>query len=564
MLQPAPALAAGLPPVPDMDAVTERYRTFEQTLRANSVAAAVQTVRDWDGLRRELDTWSRLTRLRFTQDTRDERARAARERCDEWDAVLTGYDTGVKRRLAGSAARADLESSVGRHAFRLWDNDLATYDAAIEADLVVESKLSSDYTQLMADIEVDFNGERLNLPGLQKYASDPDRDRRAAAAAARWTALGACGTELDALFDELVHVRDRIARKLGFNGFTPLGYARMRRVDYDRTAVERYRDAIVTHVVPVANALAERARARLGVERFALWDEKFLAADPPPRPRGDARWIMDHAVSGLGELDPRLGSFARMMDERELTDLVARPGKAGGGYCTSFPTLGVPFVFTNFNGTSGDITVLMHELGHAFQSFSSRNQPVVEYLWSTYEAAEVHSMSLEFLAWPLMERFFGDDADAYREHHLAESIAFLPYGVAVDHFQHLVYAQPDASPAERHAMWQSVERRYLPWRSYGDLERPASGAFWQAQSHVYRSPFYYIDYTLALCCALQMWVSASADPAGTLARYVALCARGGEAPFRTLVTGAGLVEPFDSGALPAVVAKAREYLDLAR
>lgn len=564
MLHSAPALAAGLPPVPDLDAVTQRYRTFDRTLGTGSAAAAIATLREWDGLRRELDTWSRLTRLRFTQDTRDEAARSARERCDEWDAVLTGYDTSVKRRLAGSAARTELESSVGRHAFRLWDNDVATYDPAIEADLVTESKLASAYTQLMAGIEVDFNGERLNLPGLQKYASDSDRDRRADATAARWTALGERGAELDALFDELVQVRDRIARTLGFDDFTPLGYARMRRVDYDRAAVERYRDAIATHVVPVAHALAERARVRLGAERFALWDEKFLAAQPPPRPRGDARWILDHAVSGLTELDPRLGAFAKMMDERELTDLVARPGKAGGGYCTSFPTMGVPFVFTNFNGTSGDITVLMHEFGHAFQSFSSRDQPVVEYLWSTLEAAEVHSMSLEFLAWPLMERFFGDDADAYREHHLAESIAFLPYGVAVDHFQHLVYALPTASAAERHAMWQSVERRYLPWRSYGDLARPAGGAFWQAQAHVYRSPFYYIDYTLALCCALQMWVSASGDPSGTLARYVALCARGGEAPFRTLVTGAGLLEPFDPAALPAVVAKAREFLGLAR
>ncbi len=561
-MQNAPLLGAGLPPVPDFDAVAERYRTFDRALGAGRAAQAAATVREWDGLRRELDTWSRLTRLRFTQDTRDERARAARERCDEWDAVFTGYDTGVKRRLAGNAARADLESSVGRHAFRLWDNDLATYAPEIEPDLVAESKLAAEYTRLTAEIEVDFNGERLNLSGLQKYASDPDRGRRADAAAARWTALGDRADELDALFDDLVHLRDRIAHRLGFDGFTPLGYARMRRVDYDRTAVERYREAVATHVVPVAHALAERARKRLGVERFALWDEKFLAAEPPPRPRGDARWIMDHAVGGLAEVDPRLGAFVKMMNDNELTDLVARPGKAGGGYCTSFPTLGVPFVFTNFNGTSGDITVLMHELGHAFQQFSSRDLPLTEYLWSTLEAAEVHSMSLEFLSWPLMERFFGDRADAYRRHHLAESIAFLPYGVAVDHFQHLVYAQPDASPAQRHAMWQSVERRYLPWRSYGDLARPSAGAFWQAQAHIYRSPFYYIDYTLALCCALQMWVSASSDRAGTLARYVALCARGGEAPFRTLVRSAGLVEPFDPSALPGVVAKARAYLEL--
>jgi M3 family oligoendopeptidase len=180
----------------------------------------------------------------------------------------------------------------------------------------------------------------------------------------------------------------------------------------------------------------------------------------------------------------------------------------------------------------------------------------------TLEAAEVHSMSLEFLSWPLMERFFGDGAEAYRQNHLAASMMFLPYGVAVDHFQHLVYERPEATPDERHAMWQSVERRYLPWRTYGDLPRPSHGAFWQGQSHIFRSPFYYIDYTLALCCALQMWVQAGDDPAGTFARYVALCGRGGEAPFRTLVNGAGLVEPFDPAALPAVVAKARRVLGL--
>jgi M3 family oligoendopeptidase len=543
-----------------MDDVAGRYRALGRSLSGSSAGAAAATVREWDDLRRELDTWSRLTRLRFTQDTRDERARAARERCDEWDPVLTGYDTAMKRQLAASDVRPGLESALGRHAFRLWDNDLATFAPAVEAELVVEAKLSSEYTELMASIEVDFNGEHLNLPALQKFASDPDRDRRAAAAAARWHALGERAVELDAIFDRLVHVRDAIARKLGYSGFTPLGYARLRRVDYDRTAVERYRDAIAAHVVPLARELAERARKRLGVERFALWDERFLAAEPPPRPRGDARWILDRAVEGFGALDPRLGAFATMMRERELTDLVARPGKSGGGYCTSFPTLGVPFVFTNFNGTNGDVTVLMHELGHAFQAFSSRELPVIDYLEPTYEAAEVHSMGLEFLAWPLMERFFGDDADAYRRHHLADSILFLPYGVAIDHFQHLVYARPEATPGERHAMWQSVERRYLPWRSYGDLPRPNAGAFWQSQAHVYRHPFYYIDYTLALCCALQLWVAAGDDPAGTLARYIALCGRGGAAPFRTLVAGAGLVEPFDPSALPAVVAKARAFL----
>jgi M3 family oligoendopeptidase len=545
-----------------MDAVAQRYRAFEHSLQTGSPATWLPTFRAWDDMRRELDTWSSLTSLRFTQDTRDEHARAALDRRDELEPALIGFDTELKRRFVTSGERARLEGALGEHVFRLWESDLATFSPAVEDDLVAESKLASEYTQLLAGIAIPFEGETLNLSAIGRYATDPDRSRRHAAAAARWHAMGERGAELDRLFDQLVHVRDGIARKLGFATFTDLGYARMQRVDYDRAAVERYRETIVAEVVPLASAIAERAARRHGIACLAQWDEQLLAAAPAPLPLGDARWIMERTIESFADLDPRLGDFARMMDANELTDLVARAGKAGGGYCTKLATYGVPFIFTNFNGTKGDITVLMHELGHAFQGYSSRDKDVLDYHTPTMESAEIHSMSLEYLTWPFMDRFFGDGAPTYRESHLSEALLFLPYGVAVDHFQHLVYERPNATPAERHAMWQSMERRYLPWRSYGDLERPAHGAFWQSQIHIYRAPFYYIDYTLALCCALQMWVSAHDDPAATLERYVALCARGGEAAFGQLVAGAGLTSPFQPGALSRVVARAKDVLAL--
>jgi M3 family oligoendopeptidase len=551
----------GIPAAPDMDGVAQRYREFENALQSGSPATWLPTFRAWDDMRRELSTWSALTHVRFTQDTRNEAARAALDRRDELAPTLTGYDIDLMRRYVGSDQRRALEADLGEHAFRLWETDLSTFAPVVEPDLIAESKLASEYTQLLAGIEVDFDGEKLNLSALGRYASDPDRSRRHDAATARWNALGARAAELDRIFDELVHVRDGIARKLGFASFTELGYARMQRIDYDRAAVQRYRDMVATEVVPLANAIAQRAARRHGVAQLALWDEQLLAAAPAPRPLGDARWIMDRTIETFADLDPRLGEFARMMDGNELTDLVTRAGKAGGGYCTKFATYGVPFIFTNFNGTKGDITVLMHELGHAFQGYSSRNKGVIDYLTPTMEAAEVHSMSLEYLSWPFMERFFGDGAQTYRDGHLSEALLFLPYGVAVDHFQHLVYERPDATPAERHAMWQSMEKRYLPWRTYGDLARPSQGAFWQSQLHIYRSPFYYIDYTLALCCALQMWASSYDDKPGTLERYVALCARGGEAAFGNLVTSAGLTSPFEPGALSRVVARAKAVLD---
>jgi M3 family oligoendopeptidase len=351
-----------------------------------------------------------------------------------------------------------------------------------------------------------------------------------------------------------------MARTLGFDDFIALGYRRMHRVDYGVEDVARYRDEIATVVVPFAHDLVRRAGARAGLDRVHFWDESCLGVDKRVAPLGDREWILARTREALGEIEPALGDFAAMMLERRLFDVDARPGKALGAYCTNFPTRRHPFVFANFNGSRADVRTLMHELGHAFASWQSRDKATLDYLNPTYESAEIHSMALEFLSWPQMERFFGPDAAAYRREHLLSAMLFLPYGAAVDHFQHLVYRHPGATPAERHEMWQEMERRYLPWRDYGDLAYPNAGGLWQEKRHIYVSPFYYIDYTLALCCALQFWTQARTGRDAALAAYVELCGRGGEAPFRELVRSAGLRSPFEPGVVAEVVAAASAAL----
>jgi M3 family oligoendopeptidase len=318
---------------------------------------------------------------------------------------------------------------------------------------------------------------------------------------------------------------------------------------------------VATHVTPLVHRLLEQRRQLFGWDRLRYWDEAMVDPAGNPAPIGGHDELVAAAQSLFDEMDPRLGAFFRQMNEGGYFDLKNRPGKAGGGFCTGFPNAGVPFVFANFNGTPHDVTVLTHEMGHAFQNWESRGQPLIDYLWPTMEAAEINSMSLEFLTLPGIGRLVGADAaDRFGRMLLVNYLAFLPYGVCVDHFQHDIYANPGATPAERHAMWQALERRYMPWTDYGDLSYPAKGGRWQAKPHIYGSPFYYIDYTLALCCAMQYWVRSRHDPAAALESYVALCGRGGSAPFGDLVRSAGLISPFEPGALQSVVREAETVL----
>ncbi|MGH8974525.1 MAG: M3 family oligoendopeptidase [Acidimicrobiia bacterium] len=545
---------------PDLDALATRIGALESDLAAaRTVDGCLAAVRAWDELRREVGTYASLVHLRFNQDTTDAGHKAARQAWDEAEPRWTELEVAMKRALLDHPLRPRLEETLGAQAFALWRSDVLAFDPAIKADLARESELGAEYVELLAAAELSFGGETLNLSSIVKHRQSGDRDVRHGAEAVQWDWFAANAPALDRIFDDLVRLRTAMARQLGFDDFTGLGYQRMCRVDYDRADVERLRAAVVEHVVPLATEIRRRQAGVLGVERLMAWDEEVHDPKGNPAPGGDHDWMLARATEMFDAMGD-LGPFFRRMDGGGFLDLANRKGKAGGGFCTSFPTHGMPFVYANFNGTKGDVEVFTHEMGHAFQVYLSRELPLSDYHWPTYESAEVHSMSLEFLTWPHMERFFGAEAERFRRLHLAGAIVFLPYGTAVDHFQHEIYARPELTPAERHDVWRQMERTYLPWRDWGDLAYPAQGGRWQQQRHIYLRPFYYIDYVLAQTCALQFWVRAEADRESAMRDYVALCERGGTAPFQALVRSAGLTTPFDDGCLAEVVGKARAAL----
>ena len=550
------------PPRPTLEGVAARYDGYHRDLdAAESAAARIDVVRQWDQLLRELDTWDSLTQLHFSQDTRNKDYQEAQNYRDELTPKLTDLAVVWKKRLLQEPLCSELRKAFGDQAIAVWQADVASFDSAIQPALVEESKVESRYVQLLASAEIEFQGETYTLPEMRKFLEHPDRDVRHDSAVASWSWYAQNREALDEQFGQLVRLRHDMATTLGDPSYVELGYRRMLRIDYNERDVATFRDAVRERVTPLCAELVKRQGETLGLDGPVMyWDEAVLSPQGNPRPQGDHDWMMTRATEMFDEIGNGLGDFFRRMADGGFMDLKSRPGKAGGGFCTSFASEGMPFIFANFNGSKGDVEVFTHEIGHAFQVFTSRTQPLFDYFWPTYESCEIHSMGLEFLTWPQMERFFGEQAEEFRRVHLEESLRFLPYGVAVDHFQHLVYENPSATAEERHGMWREVEQMYLPWRDFGDLPHVSEGGFWQFQRHIYTSPFYYIDYTLAMTCAMQLWVRAREDYEATMHDYVALCKRGGEAPFRNLAASAGLRSPFEPGCLDEVVAAAQAFL----
>jgi M3 family oligoendopeptidase len=550
-------------PTPNLEDVTSaRTELLNQIESSSSVEDVCLAMQQWDQGRREIGTWEALVQLRFCQDTTDEQAKQAQDEMDQLQPKLTELDINIKRALVNHPLRSALEQETGKQLFALWEAEIPTFDPVIADDMIREAGLKTKYTTLMASAKLEFDGDTLNHSTITRYRENADRDLRYAAELVRWQWFAEHVEELDDLFDEMVALRHGMAQKLGFESYVDLGYQIMSRVDYDQHDVTRYRDMVREEVTPLGQQIRDGQAETLGIDKTMFWDESVYLKAGNPLPSSDYDTMIGQATEMFNNMGYGLDDFFRIMNEGGFMDLQSRDGKAGGGFCTAFSTVGMPYIYANFKGTRADVQVFTHEMGHAFQCYMSRQQPWFDYLWPTYESCEIHSMSLEMLCYPQMNMFFGDGADDFRHIDLASTLTFLPYGVTVDEFQHLVYAKPQASRKERHEMWKQLESTYEPYLDYGDLPHVSSGGRWQEKQHIFRSPFYYIDYTLAQTCALQFWIKAEENREQAMQDYVALCKRGGEAPFQELVASAQLISPFQEGCLRDVVTHSRQVLGL--
>lgn len=547
---------------PNIDEVKSTFQNLlERFKKANSVEESISAIEEINKVRRHVNTMGTLVSIRHSINTEDEFYKAEQDYIDEVSPEVEGLVTAYYEVLVSSKFRSELEKEFGKQLFDLAECQLKSFSPEIIPLLQKENKLSTEYTKLLASAKIPFEGEERTLAQMQPFMESHDRDMRKRAHEARFGFMAEHEEELDRIYDDLVKVRTEIAQKLGYKNFVELAYYRMMRTDYNAEMVAKFRKQVQEYIVPIATKLYERQKERIGVDELKYYDEplKFLTGNPTPK--GSPEWIIENGKRMYSELSPETDEFFQFMVNNNLMDLVAKKGKAGGGYCTFIDEYESPFIFSNFNGTSGDIDVLTHEAGHAFQVYLSRKLGVPEYGFPTFEACEIHSMSMEFFTWPWMELFFKEDTDKYKFAHLSSALLFLPYGVTVDEFQHWVYENPNATPFERKQAWREIEKKYSPHRNYDGYEYLENGGYWQRQGHIYNSPFYYIDYTLAQICAFQFWKKSQENHEEAWKDYIGLCKLGGSQSFLNLVEAAKLKSPFEDGCVKSVVGIIEDYLN---
>lgn len=550
---------------PDFEKLAERAEKIRAEIEnAATFDDADKAFMEYDSYSKHIATLYSLAYIRHTIDTNDKFYDEQQEFWDSHLPQLQAYDNKIGKALLDSKFRPQLEEKYGKIYFLNTEIERKGFAPEIIPDLQEENKLTTEYGKLIASAQIDFDGGKKTISEMSLYKqSNDDKIRNAA-----WEAEGKFyrdhSAELDEIYDKLVKVRTAQAKKLGYENYIPLGYAKMIRNCYDMNDVDKFRKAVIKYVVPVADRLYREQAERTGLPYPMTFSDaalKFRSGNPMPCVDSDG--ILAHGKKFYHELSPETAEFIDVMFDNELLDVLSKKGKAGGGYCDSIADYNVPFIFANFNGTSDDVEVMTHEAGHAFAFYMARN--VVPYSCSspTYEACECHSMSMEFFAWKWAEGFFGKETEKFRYSHLFDAIKFIPYGTMVDHFQHLMYEKPELTPVQRHEEWKKLTAVYMPWMKLDGSVFYGEGMGWQRQMHIYERPFYYIDYCLAQTISLEFWALSQQDYKSAWEKYMKFVKQAGTKTFTEIIDIAGLDTPFGEKALETVAKTAADWLDKA-
>ena len=549
---------------PDFEAMKEFYKTLNEKVNAaKSYEDVRECIQEEEEYSSHVNTMCVIAFIRHTIDTSDSFYEGEDEYINQTRPEVMPFVQAFNFALLNSPFKEDIDKEYGAQFLK--SVKLAS-DSFCEKNIPLmqeESELTNRYQKLTASCKIPFDGEEHNLYGIMKYFSDPDREVRKEAAKRYAKFFEENDKELGEIFDRLVKIRHQMGVNMGFKNFIPLGYMQQGRMDYGEKDVAAFRQQVLEEIVPFCDKLYKAQAKRIGVDKVYFYDEQLIFLGGNAVPIGDRAYLVEKAREMYHDMSKETGEFIDFMIEHELMDLDNKPNKAATGYMTSLGDYKAPFVYSCFNGTTGDVDVLTHEMGHAFAGYMAMRTQPLQALWSEpTDIAEIHSMSMEQFAYPYAELFFGEKAEQYRFQHLQEALTFIPFGVAVDEFQHIVYENPDMTPAERTSAWKELEKKYMPWRDYGeDNEFFKKGGWWYHKLHIYHYPFYYINYTLTSMGALEFKKKLAEDKEACWKDYMTLCKLGGSLGYLDTLRAANLAVPFEKGGVKRAVSYAIEILN---
>jgi len=426
-----------------------------------------------------------------------------------------------------------------------------------------EMQLVSKYDAMFSQLTVKYDGKEQTLSQLQSYLENPDKNVRKDAWTLRSERLFTEKERFNRLFDNLKEIRIQQAKNCDFDNYRDYMHQVKGRFSYTPQDLMEFHKAVETEVLPLLRELNEQRRQKLGIEALRPWDMQVQTDGIALKPFKDADELLDKSIDILHKIRPEFGIRLNMMKNSGLLDLENRKGKAPGGYNYPLLETGAPFIFMNAVGIHSDVVTLMHESGHAMHTFAMKDIRLDPYKNTPSEVAELSSMSMELITMDKWTRFYPDEKafKKAKRKQLYRTISLLPWCMIVDAFQHWIYTSPNHTTEQREAFFSSLIDRFNTGIDWNGLQDHKNN-LWQFQLHIFKVPFYYIEYAMSQLGALAIYRNYKRfGKEKTLRDYENFLSLGYTRPVSELYGAAGIEFDFSAGYIKGLIDFVREELN---
>ena len=463
--------------------------------------------------------------------------------CLEIQPKMQPYADGLNKKLVNHPLASSLDSDKY---FTYLRSIRKSIDLFREENIPLQAELSvmqQQFGVINGKMTVTVNGKEYTLQQAAKFLENPEREVREDVYRKIQERRLQDKDALNELFNQLLAKRSEVAKNAGFSNYIDYRFKELGRFDYTKEDCFAFHAAVKEHVLPLVKIIHEKKKKKLGLDTLRPWDlEAELKGITPLQPFGTSQELIDKSVECFSKLRPFFGDCLKKMQELKHLDLESRMGKAPGGYNCPLAESGAPFIFMNAAGQMNDVTVMVHEGGHAIHSFLSHPLSLTGFKEYPMEIAEVASMAMELFSMEHWDVFFNDpkELSRAREHQLERVITLFPWIAIIDKFQYWLYSNEGHTNEQRTKAWMEILNEFSEGViDYSGLERYRSNG-WQRQLHLFEVPFYYIEYGIAQLGAIGMWMQFKQNKEQALDNYCNALALGGTKTLPVLYKAAGL------------------------
>ncbi|MEQ8625437.1 MAG: M3 family oligoendopeptidase [Vicingaceae bacterium] len=488
--------------------------------------------------------------IRMNVDTENETLQKSFQHfIQEINPKIAPFENKLNQKLYNSPLKNELKGDDYYVMLRTIKNKIELFR---EENIPLFTKLEEEaqkYGSIAAKMSIEYAGKEYTLQQAAKFLKSTDRSVREEVFKLIIERRNKDIDPLNKLFNDLIELRQKVAKNADFDNYRDYMFKAMGRFDYSPSDCVEFHNSIRKTVVPLNTKMTEKRKELLSIDTLKPWDLSVdITGKAPLMPFENGNELLEKTIVCFDKIDPFFGDCLREMKTHQHLDLESKKGKAPGGFNYPLYESGYPFIFMNAVGSMRDVTTMVHEGGHAVHSVLSHSLELVEFKSLTSEIAELASMSMELFSMDYWDTFFDNEADLKRakRDQLLDTLGTLSWVATIDKFQHWIYTHKNHTTEERYNYWLELTEEFgsgkVDWSGLEDAQKNQ----WQKQLHLYEVPFYYIEYGMAQLGAIAMWRNYRENPQKTIQQYKEALALGYTKPIDKIYETAGIKFDFST------------------